>query len=226
MSELYNQLASNIPLILSIIITIIALYISYSWLPERMQRVYRQSLLTLSRAVEVKDTRSEGKGERIARYMVAVAEQLRVPKKQRPMMEYAAFLHDIGNVRVPHYLINKTDPFTDEEMTIMKAQPVIGAEIVSKVQFLQDIAPILRHQYEAWDGSGYPGSLHGTDIPLGSRILAVCAAYDSITHPRSSESVISMDERITAIQSKSGIHYDPEVVDAFIKVLKETDPAG
>lgn len=221
MNEMYKSFISALPLTISVILTLMALYISYRWLPDRMQNVYRQSLLTLSRAVEVKDTRSEGKGERIAKYMVAISEMLKVPKKQRPMMEYAAFLHDIGNVRVPHYLLNKTEPFTDEELAIMKAQPVIGAEIVSQVKFLKDIAPILRHQYEAWDGSGYPDHLKGTDIPLGSRILAVCTAYDAIEHPRGGEAVLSKSERIEVIRSSSGIHFDPSVVDAFIKMLTE-----
>lgn len=221
MNEVQNSFLSMLPLAVSILLTIAALYISYKWLPDRMQNVYRQSLLTLSRAVEVKDTRSEGKGERIARYTVAVAEQMEIPRKLRPMMEYAAFLHDIGNVRVPHYLLNKTEPLTDKETETLQAQPVIGAEIVSQVKFLKDIAPILRHQYEAWDGSGYPDHLRGPDIPLGSRILAVCTAYDSMKHPRSGEAVLNEDERIVAIKSKSGVLYDPAVVDAFTTILTE-----
>ncbi|MHB1455709.1 MAG: HD-GYP domain-containing protein [Armatimonadota bacterium] len=221
MNEMYTSFLSVLPLTISIIITIIALYISYKWLPDRMQNVYRQSLLTLSRAVEVKDTRSEGKGERIAKHMVAISELLKIPRKQRPMMEFAAFLHDIGNVRVPHYILNKTEPLTDEEMVILKAQPVIGSEIVSQVKFLEDIAPILRHQYEAWNGSGYPDHLQGDAIPLGSRMLAVCAAYDSITHPRGGEAALSENERIAAIRSGSGILFDPMIVEAFIKILKE-----
>lgn len=210
-----------LPVVISGALTVVALYISYRWLPVRMHKVYRQSLLTLSRAVEVKDTWSEGRGERTARYMVAVVGKLRIPGKERLMMEYAAFLHDIGNVRVPHLILNKVEPLTESEQEILRMHSVVGAEIVSQVKFLKDIAPIIRHHHEAWDGSGYPDGLRGEDIPIGSRILAVCAAYDSIILPRTGMSPLRRDDAIEEIRAGSGTCFDPTVVNAFSSVMNE-----
>lgn len=117
-----------------------------------MRRAYRQSLLTMARAVETKDAGAEGHGERVARYVVAIAREMRIPRAQIVRMEYAAFLADIGNVRVPRAILSKKGKLTAKEFEILKQHPVIGAEMVEQVGFLKDIAPMIRHHHEYWDG--------------------------------------------------------------------------
>jgi HD-GYP domain-containing protein (c-di-GMP phosphodiesterase class II) len=212
---------SLLPVIGSAALTLGAIIYSAIWLPIRMRAAYRQSLLTLARAVEAKDAAAVGHGERVARYVVTVAKEMRVPRKLTQMMEYAAFLQDIGNVRVPYAILNKPDRLEAGELDIVRNHCIVGAEIVSKVKFLHDIAPIIRHHHEEWDGSGYPDGLKDENIPLGARILAVCTAFDAMTHPRVFRGPISPDEAIRDIRAESGSRYDPAVVKAFLRAMKK-----
>jgi HD-GYP domain-containing protein (c-di-GMP phosphodiesterase class II) len=210
-------------LIVSLLVTVIAGCYAYVYLPIAMRKAYRQSLRTLSRVVETKDTGAEGRGERVAAYAVQVAKELRVPAKERQKIEYAAFLQDIGNVRVPHKILNKTQALSPKEFEIVKQHTLVGAEMVGQVKFLSDIAPIIRHHHECWDGSGYPDGLKGKEIPLGSRILAVCTAYDSMTRERAFRHGMDKETAIRELRAGSGTKYDPEVVRAFLKVLKKQE---
>lgn len=196
---------------------------AYLYLPMQMRKAYRQSLLTLARAVETKDIGSEGHGERVAAYAVAVAKEMGLPARERTKIEYAAFLQGIGNVRVPHALLNKTEELTPEEFQIVSQHSVIGAEMVEQLKFLHDISPIIRHHHERWDGTGYPDGLSGKQIPLGARILAVCAAYDAMIHSRAYREGMREEDAIREIRAGSGTMYDPEVVEAFLRVLKKTE---
>jgi len=205
----------------SVAVTVGAMGYSFVYLPAQMRRAYRQSLLTLARAVETKDVGSEGHGERVADYVLAVAREMRVPGRQRRRMEYAAFLQDIGNVRVPHAILNKAEGLTDEEFSIVKAHSVMGADMVERVKFLRDISPIIRHHHERWDGSGYPDQLSGEGIPLGARILAVCTAYDSMVRARAYRAQLDEETAVREIRAGAGNKFDPEVVNAFLKILKQ-----
>lgn len=201
-------------------LTLGAVCYSYFYLPAQMRRAYRQSLLTLARAVETKDTGSEGHGERVAEYVVAVAREMRLSAKERQKMGYAAFLQDIGNVRVPHAILNKPNNLKREEFDIVKTHAVMGADMVEHVKFLRDISPIIRHHHESWDGSGYPDQLTGNAIPLGARILAVCTTYDSMVHARAYRPQLDEETAIREVRAGAGAKYDPEVVNSFLRILK------
>lgn len=194
---------------------------SYIYLPFQMRKAYRQSLMALARAVEIKDSGAEGHGERVAKLVVAVAREMRLPRKDRQKLEYAAFLQDVGNVRVPHAMLNKTTRLTQKEFNIVKMHTVIGAEIIEQIKFLQDIAPTVRYHHEMWDGSGYPDGLSGEDIPLTARILTVCTSYDSMIHARAYRQQMDEESAIREIRAEAGTKHDPVVVDAFLKALKK-----
>jgi HD-GYP domain-containing protein (c-di-GMP phosphodiesterase class II) len=200
----------------------------YSFVISRilMEKAYRQSLLTLARAVETKDSGADGHGERVAEYVVAVAKSMRLPRNEIRNMEYAAFLQDIGNVRVPHAILNKTTRLSPEEFEILKNHTQVGAEMLSQVKFLKAIAPIVRHHHEAWDGTGYPDGLAGADIPLGSRILAVCTAYDAMTRTKSYRGRMKEEAVIGQLRSGIGIKYDPDVVETFLKIQRKVNFTG
>lgn len=206
---------------ISAAVTLGAFYYSYIYLPAQMRKAYRQSLLTLARAVETKDAGSEGHGERVAKYAVEVASRMRMPNKEQLKLEYSAFLQDIGNVRVPHAILNKPGRLTVKELKILKTHTIIGADMVEQVKFLRDISPIIRHHHEAWDGSGYPDGLKGEDILLNARILSVCTTFDSLVHTRSYRPGLDEENAVQEIRAGGGTKYDPVVVKAFLKVLKK-----
>lgn len=207
-------------LVVSALVTLAVLCYTYIYLPKQMRRAYSQSLVTLARAVETKDVGSVGHGERVAEYAVAVADEMLLPKGEQTKIEYATYLQDIGNARVPHSILNKAGDLTDEEFEVIRTHVSIGAEVVENVKFLHDISPIIRHHHEAWDGSGYPEGLSGDKIPLGARIIAVCTAYDAMVHERPFREAKDEDEAIREIRAGAGKSYDPAVVEAFLQVLK------
>lgn len=207
--------------ITSAAITVAAGGYSYAYLPIQMRKAYRQSLMTLASAVETKDKGSIGHGGRVAELVMATAKEMRLSGKESMKIEYAAFLQDIGNVRVPHTILNTADSLTPEEFEIVKSHTRIGSEIVEQVKFLRDISPLVRYHHESWDGNGYPDGLKGDRIPLGSRIIAVCTAYDAMVHEKAYRPAIAEEEAIRAVRAGAGIKYDPAVVDAFLKALKK-----
>ena len=114
------------PTAISLIATVAAAVYSYIYLPRRMGRAYRRSLLTLARAVETKDLKAAGHGERVAEYAAAIARQMGLPKRMNKNLEYASFLQDVGNVRVPHSILNKPGKLTDEEMEKLQAHTAVS----------------------------------------------------------------------------------------------------
>ncbi len=206
---------------ISLAATIGAAIYSYIYLPRRMGRAYRRSLLTLARAIEAKDLRAAGHGERVAEYVSAVARQMKLPKKMTRTLEFAAFLQDVGNIRVPHAILNKPGKLTDDEMRHLQSHTIIGEEIVEQVRFLKDIGPLIRHHHEAWDGSGYPDGLRGEEIPLGARILAIATAFDAMTSERSYHGKMDEDTAVAELKSAAGRKFDPEIVQVFLKVLQK-----
>lgn len=216
----------SLPFIISVILTAAAVGYSYFYLPMQMRKAYRQGLLALARTVETKDQGSVGHGERVARYVADVAAAMKVRGDDLRNMEYAAFLQDIGNVNVPHAILNKKGRLTKKEFDVLKTHVSQGADMLEQNKFLKDVAPIVRYHHEAWDGSGYPEGLKGEEIPLGGRILAVCTAYDSMTHPKAYREGVSEDKAIREIRAGSGSRYDPRVVDVFLNVLKHKVRGG
>lgn len=218
-----NSFWISSPFILAMLFTLAVAVYAYIWLPMKMHKAYKQSLVTLARTVETKDVGAVGHGERVAGYVAAVAKEMRVPGQESLKMEYAAFLQDIGNVQVPHYILNKSTHLSDAEFQILKQHTVVGAEMVGGIRFLKSISPIIRHHHEAWDGSGYPDGLEGEAIPRGARILAVCTGYDSMVHARSYRDGMDRDQAVREIRMLAGSKYDPKVVETFLRVLKRAE---
>ena len=212
--------------IISVLVTLGAGFYSFVYSRIHMHKAYRQSLLILARAVETKDSGSLGHGERVAAYVVALAKALRLNSKEIRKMEYAAFLQDIGNVRVPHAILNKSTRLDAEEFEILKRHCIIGADMVEQITFLKPIAPIVRHHHESWDGSGYPDGLVADGIPLGSRILAVCTAFDSMMNTRAYREKMSEDDAIRLLRAHMGTKYDPDIVRVFLRVQRRLKLSG
>jgi putative nucleotidyltransferase with HDIG domain len=121
---------------------------------ERAQRLYRETLASLSNALEAKDAVTSQHTEEVVRLAVAVAAELDLDLDNVRNVELGAVLHDIGKVRVPEAILNKPGPLTDEEWVVMRTHPEIGQRILEPIQSLQAILPIVRHHHERWDGRG------------------------------------------------------------------------
>jgi HD-GYP domain-containing protein (c-di-GMP phosphodiesterase class II) len=124
----------------------------------------------------------------------------------------------VGKIEIEREILNKPVPLSEEEWAIVKQHPIWGAEIVSATGILHICIPIILAHHENYDGSGYPYGLKGNEIPLAARILRVVDSLDAMVTNRPYRQVLSFDESMAEIQRGAGTSYDPEVVEAFIKV--------
>jgi putative nucleotidyltransferase with HDIG domain len=190
---------------------------------ERAQRLYRETLASLSNALEAKDTATSRHTEEVVRLAVGVAAELELDLEAVRNVELGAVLHDIGKVRVPESILNKPGPLSDEEWAVMKTHPEIGEHILKPIQSLHRILPIVRHHHERWDGTGYPDRLFGRQIPLGARIVAVCDAYRAMTEDRPYRAALSASEARAELEACAGTQFDEECVTALLRALDRRD---
>jgi diguanylate cyclase (GGDEF)-like protein/putative nucleotidyltransferase with HDIG domain len=149
---------------------------------------------------------------------------LNVPEVQR--VKSAALLHDIGKVAIPDEILHKPGPLTDDEWKLMKEHPVIGERILRVLPGLGNVARIVRHEHERWDGGGYPDGLKGDEIPLGSRIIIAADTYHAITSDRPYRAARSHSEAVEELTRCAGTQFDPAVTQALIGHLYGQRQAG
>jgi putative nucleotidyltransferase with HDIG domain len=186
---------------------------------ERAQRLYRETLASLSNALEAKDAVTSQHTEEVVRLAVAVAAELELDLEAMRNVELGAVLHDVGKVRVPEAILNKPGPLSDEEWAVMRTHPEVGQRILEPIQSLQAILPIVRHHHERWDGDGYPDRLAGRAIPLGARIVAVCDAYRAMTEDRPYRAALEEVAARRELETCSGAQFDPDCVTALLCAL-------
>lgn len=189
-------------------------------LARELERGYRETVTALVNALRSRDGDTEAHGDRVAERVVAVSRQLGLGDRQRSDAEYGAVFHDIGKIAVPDSILHNTDDLTDEEWQVIRQHTVIGEQIIKPIGFLRGVARIVRHSHEHWDGSGYPDGLQGEQIPIESRIVFACDAFDAMTNERSYQDAMSIDDAIARLRELSGARFDPQVVDALVTVIE------
>ena len=182
-----------------------------------------ESLRTLMTVVNAKDRYTYGHSERVAYYAKLVGEQLGMDDEALRLLEYGAFLHDIGKIEIPREILNKNGHLTDEEWKSLYQHPRWGADVIASSKVLEPIIPMVLYHHENYDGSGYPQGLMGEDIPLYAKILRVVDSYDAMTSSRPYRNTLNNTEAINEISNCRGKQYDPDIVDAFINVILNTN---
>ena len=195
---------------------------------ETRERQIEASFMTTLRAVSAmvygKDRFAASQSRATAMLAVAVAQHLGMKGRTLRQFEYAALLHDVGKVGLPATVLHKPGPLTSQELTLVHQHPVVAERILSRVPSLRPIWPIVRAQYERWNGSGYPDGLAGETIPLGGRIIHVCAAFHAMSSGRPHREALSTDQVIRELRSQAGSQFDPRVVEALITVVQPSEP--
>jgi diguanylate cyclase (GGDEF)-like protein/PAS domain S-box-containing protein len=172
-------------------------------------------------AAEIKDRFIRGHQQRASRLAAALAEQMGLSPEQVRDIRIAGLLHDLGKVGISESILNKPGKLTEEEYAKIKEHPALGAMmIISEVESLQRLVPIVRHHHERFDGRGYPDGLAGREIPLEARIMSVADVFDAMTHDRAYRKALSKEETITELEHGAGTQFDPAVVKAFLALLK------
>ena len=188
----------------------------------QIDRLYHSTVETLAMAIDAKDDVTHSHVRRVQAYAAALAQELKVNDDLTlKAIEAAALLHDTGKLAIPERILNKPGGLTPAEFEQMKGHVEIGANILSLVDFPYPVVPIVRCHHENWDGSGYPAGVSGTDIPIGARILSVVDCFDALTSDRPYRRAMTSEAAIAILRDRRGKMYDPDVVDAFIRIHAE-----
>ena len=146
------------------------------------------------------------------------------------LLEISAMLHDVGKIKISDVILNKPGRFTPEEYEIMKKHAPYGGEIVKDIlgknadeELLQITSSVARYHHEKWDGSGYPEGLKGEEIPLCARIMAVADVFDALVSKRVYKDAMMMDKAFQILERDAGRHFDPEIVEVFVKLREEVE---
>lgn len=195
-------------------------------LADELETAYRETVTALVNALRWRDGDTEAHGDRVSERVRAVGQRLGLTAQQQHDAEYGAVFHDIGKIAVPDAILHNTDDLTEDEWQVIRQHTVIGEQIIRPVRFLRDVATVVRHSHEHWDGSGYPDGLAGDQIPIESRIVFACDAFDAMTNARTYQEAMPWDQAVARLQELSGTHFDPQVVDALLVVLAEERSAA
>lgn len=190
-------------------------------LMDQLQVTYIATLRSLIQILEAKDPYTRGHTERVASYSMALANRLQMGADDLRRILFGSLLHDIGKIGLRDDIINKPGPLTPEEWVQMKMHPVVGAQIVEKMEFLTGAVDIVRHHHESWDGKGYPDGLAGDKIPLIARIVTVADSFDAMTTDRPYRKALTTAEALRRLEESAGVQFDPRLARVFIAYVKE-----
>ncbi len=184
-----------------------------------LMSMFEQTIQGFARALEAKDTYTQGHSERVAEYALMMAIEMGLPKKELDIIKQAGILHDIGKIGLTYEGLNKAGKLTDEEWNMFRQHPVIGKRIIEPITFLKPTVPLIYFHHEMIDGKGYPLGLKGNEIPEGARILAIADSYGAMTSDRSYRKALKHEDAIDEIKRCAGTQFDEKLVPYFISAV-------
>ena len=220
-----NQAYSLALLSFATVVVAQAIHIAWSRLTaktresEELSRLHLATAEALATAIDAKDQTTHCHVRRVQIYAAGLGEILGLSRAEIAALKAGALLHDIGKLAVPAHIINKPGRLTQAEFEKMKIHTTVGAQILSRVDFPYPVLPIVRHHHEQWDGLGYPDGLKAEQIPITARIISVVDCFDSVREDRPFRRGMTRDEAVAFLLRGSASHFDPRVVDLFIKHL-------
>lgn len=187
---------------------------------SKLHSTYKDTIITLSNAIDARDPYTAGHSERVAEISVEIGKNLGLTKEQLSNLELSALFHDIGKLGVPDEILLKPGKLNDVEFKKIKEHPTIGFSILKNVDFLGSALTAILHHHERFSGGGYPDGIANKEIPLEARIIAVADTYDAITSDRPYRKGLSHEEAVSEIIKSSNTQLDPDVVEAFLGIEK------
>ena len=182
--------------------------------------LFMGTIRALAEAIDEKDPYTRGHSERVNRYAVILAKQLGLGRKEMREVHISSLFHDIGKIGIEDKILRKPAMLTDQEYAVMKQHPEKGAQMLSKIAAMRDIIPGIRFHHERWDGTGYPKSLKGEQIPIAARIVAVADAFDAMTTNRPYQKAMTFETALQRLMELSDRVYDRKVVAAFTEAYR------
>lgn len=196
-----------------------AIAIENARLFREMRTGYLNTIRALAAVIDAKDLYTHGHSEKVMEYAVAIAREMHLSEEEIRVIQYASFLHDLGKISISTNILQKPGRLTAEEFASITEHPRLGSGIVEQVSFLKNLAPIILHHHEHYNGKGYPSGLKKKAIPIGARILGAADAYEAMISDRPYHRAFSKGAAIEELKKCRGAQFDPEVVDAFLEIL-------
>ena len=190
---------------------------------EEMATIHMNTIESLAIAIDAKDQTTHGHVRRTQIYAVEMGKLFKVSASDLRALHAGALLHDIGKLAVPEYILNKPGKLTEAEFAKMKIHPVVGGDILKRVNFPYPVEDIVRYHHEKWDGSGYPKGLKGEQIPLIARIISVVDFYDATRCDRPYRKGMKRADSLALLNRMIGSAFDPKVVQKFVEHVVEFD---
>lgn len=187
---------------------------------RELMDAYNSTLEGWSKALEMRDEDTEGHTQRVTDLTVRLARRLGFSDDDLVQIKRGALLHDIGKMGIPDRILNKPGPLSEEEWEIMRKHPIYAYQMLSPISYLRPALAIPCCHHERWDGSGYPLGWKGQDIPLPARIFAVVDVWDALRSDRPYRKAWPEERVMEHLESHKGVHFDPRVVDEFIRMIK------
>ena len=189
-------------------------------LEEELREVQSSICRGLNQLLDLKDLNTGTHSTRIGETAVRVAVALGMDEDDQRDVEIACTLHDIGKIGVPDRILRKSGKLGEDEWAEMRRHPEYGWAILRLFPGLAEVSLYVLHHHERWDGSGYPGSLAGAQIPLGARVVAIVDAWDAMVSPRAYKPEIVAAEALRRLRQDAGSHFDPEIAESFCQMIE------
>ena len=186
-----------------------------------LKDLFSGTVKAIIEALDAKDSFTLGRSRRVAFYALKIVKKLALNPTEVSKIELAGLLHDIGMIGVAEEILNKSQKLTDEEYEKIKMHVHYSVKILEDIKQLYDITEIIKYHHEYYNGCGYPYGLKGEEIPLGSRIIAIADAFDSMVSNRAYRKSLSPDEALKVIEQSAGKQFDPNLVEIFKSILPE-----
>jgi len=188
---------------------------------EKLKKTMDVTLETMSKIVEVKDPYTSGHQQRVSQLATAIAKELNLSPDKIEGIRIASLIHDIGKLSVPTEILSKSTTLSDIEFSLIKEHSRIGYNILKSIDFSYPVANIVLQHHEKINGSGYPRGLKGNEILLEAKIICVADVVEAMSSHRPYRAALGIDKALEEISQNRGILYDPEVVDACLKLFKK-----
>jgi HD-GYP domain-containing protein (c-di-GMP phosphodiesterase class II) len=187
---------------------------------EENRQLFVGTVKALAAAIDGKDRYTRGHSERVARFSIAIAENLNLPDAEIEALRISALLHDVGKIGIDDKVLKKPAKLTAEEFEIMKTHPQKGFKIMSNIPAMKEFLPGMYMHHEMINGEGYPQGLKGDEIPIQARIVSVADTFDAMTTDRPYQKAMELDDALALIKTYVGTRYDERVVDALIEACE------
>ena len=189
---------------------------------EELEDLFLKLIRVMVNALDAKSPWTKGHSERVSMYAEAIALEMNIDQDNIKNIKLAGMLHDIGKIGTSDYLLDKPGALTKDEFIQIKKHPAQGARILKDIKQLRNIIPFIKYHHEKIDGTGYPSNISGEKIPLGAKILHVADSFDSMTSDRPYRTSPGLEFALNELNTHKGKQFDPDVVEAFIKILNRS----